>query len=254
MICRILVQRFTNQGWTCSWWLPLVLANAARLARTLFCESLYLASLLPATCLIAAAAAPDEKLVSGPQKGTNLPGPCEVFNINGTAYKGRFHCPVLEHGFDPGVIIFTSEKGADHAAVKNLVRRLDTFIEGDQESRLHAFMVILSPDFRSSATADGAKGREEIIKEAKTRDALLERLKDRAARMKSMILGCTAAEGPKTYKLNPKAEVTIVFYQQLKVIENYAYPPDKMTQDDADAIFTKIQTTLAEAKKRPAKK
>ena len=214
-------------------------------------------ALLLTLFLISAATGQDEdkKFMSGPQKGEDLPGPCEVFNINGTEYKGRFHCLVCEYGFDPVVMIFTTEpKAGEDAVLTSLVRRLDASIEQNQEARLHAFMVVLSPQFRSSAIDSKAQERADIIKETDARNELLKRLENRATAMKSVILGVTGAEGPKIYKLNPKAELTVVFYKQLKVVENYTYQPGKMTQDDVDSIIDKVEKTLKAAKKRPEKK
>jgi len=208
--------------------------------------------MLPALGLslcVSAAAVGQEGLVSGPQKDTNLPGPCEVFNINGDVYKDRFHCQVCEHGFDPGVMVFAKEPlpGRD-AAFNGLARGLEKAIAENKEFRLHAFMAVLSPQFRSSVTGDGAKDREEIIKEVKAREELLARLRDRAAKleMKQVILGCTTAAGPKTYDLNPRAEVTIIFYQKLRVIENYAFGPGEMTQEHVDMIVANVTKKLRE--------
>ena len=50
-----------------------------------------------------------EKLVSGPQKGATLPGPCDVYVFNGSKGKGRYHCPVCEFGNDPVLLAFVHE-------------------------------------------------------------------------------------------------------------------------------------------------
>jgi hypothetical protein len=197
----------------------------------------------------------DKKLVSGPQKGTYLPGPCEVFNINGTKHKDRFHCLVCDYSFDPVVMVFAREsKGADNVALDSLMRRLDASLEQNADSNLRAFTVILSPDFRSSATGEGAQDRQKIIDETLKRDQLLERLRNRASKLKSLILACTVAEGPKSYNLDPGAEVTVVFYKELKVLENYSYAPAKMTEEDVDMIIDKVEKTLKDAMKRPTNK
>jgi hypothetical protein len=221
-----------------------------------------LPSLLLAIFLITTASGQDaeKNLVSGPQDGAALPGPCEVFNINNGDYKKRFHCLVCEYGTAPVVMIFTKEPRAGEDGVFNdLIRRLDAAMEQNQESRLHAFAVVLSSDFRTSATEEPGKeddkvDREKLKKDAEIRDELLKRLDDRASSMKSVVLACTVAEGPKSYNLNPKAEVTVVFYEKLKVIKNFASPAGKMTQEDVDAIIDRVEKTLKESKKRPAKK
>lgn len=220
-----------------------------------------LPTLLLVIGLIAAATGQDtdKNLKSGPQDGAALPGPCEVFNINGE-YKDRFHCLVCEYGSAPVVMVFTKEpRPGEDGVFSALIRRLEAAVEQNQESRLRAFAVVLSTDFRSSATEEAGKeqekiDREKILAETETRKKLIERLQDRASGMKSVILACTVADGPKTYGLDPRAEVTVVFYQKLKVVKNYAYPAGKMTQEDVDAIIENVEKTLKESKKRPAKK
>ena len=55
-------------------------------------------------------------------------------------------------------------------------------------------------------------------------------------------------EGPKDYKIDPKTEVTVLFYDRLKVVANWSFEPGKMTEADADAILKRVDEALGKAK------
>jgi len=197
----------------------------------------------------------EEKFISGPQVDSPLPGPCEVFNINGPIGMGRYHCLVCEYSADPVVMIFAREpaEGKD-GPLNSLIQKLEEAIPKNDKSQLHAFVVFLSPGARSSATEKKIEDTDKLVEEAAAREALHARLKARAKDLKSVVIACTIPEGPKKYNINPRADVTVVFYKKLKVLDNYAFTEGKMSDDDAAMIVDKVEKTLRDAKKKPAKK
>lgn len=201
---------------------------------------------------------PDEKFISGPQVGAFLPGPCEVFNINGQS-KGRPHCLVCEYGADPVVAIFATEpaEGKD-GPLSVLLQKLDEAIPRQDEFKLRGFIVFVSPAARPNPVVkkddDGDKLSDELAEQAAAREALHKRLTARADKLKSVVVACAVPDLVKAYKLHPKAETTVLFYRKLKVIENYAFQADMMTDEDAARIVEKIEKTLRDSKKRPMKK
>lgn len=200
----------------------------------------------------------DEKFVSGPQVGAFLPGPCEVFNINGES-KGRPHCLVCEYGAFPVVAIFATEPadGKD-GPLTALLQKLEEAIPRQDEFKLRGFVIFVSPAARPNPVVkkddDGDKLSEELADQAAAREALHARLTARAEKLKSVVVACAVPDAVKAYKLHPKAQTTVLFYRKLKVIDNYAFQADMMTEEDAAKIVEKVEKTLRDSKKRPMKK
>lgn len=72
------------------------------------------------------------------------------------------------------------------------------------------------------------------------RAALEKRLEERADKLKNVVVGYVLADGPKDYKINAKAEVTVLFYQRHKVLANFAYAAGQMTQADVGKMIKTI--------------
>jgi len=204
-----------------------------------------------------------DAFVSGPQPGTILPGPFDVFNINGGRAKGRYHCLVCEYGLNPVVLVFTKEpaEGKD-AALKDLLKKLDEAVDNHAASYLASFVVFLSPDGRSSATEDKIEDTDKLVEEATRRQALITRLKalayedpgtEEKPRYKNVVLSFSPMEGPKRYELNPRAEATILFYEKHKVLANFSFEDGKFTADQVDPVLKVVDGALS-AKRRKAKK
>lgn len=196
----------------------------------------------------------DSKLQSGIQVGEVLPGPFDSFNINGTKGKGRQHCLVCQHGLNPVVMVFAREpaEGKD-APLTSLLAKLDEAVSRHGEDHyLGSFVVFLSPDAQNSATNTAEKDTKKIADEAIARDALIKRLEDRAEKVKNVVIACYPAEGPKGYNVNPKTEVTVLFYIKHKVLANFTFAEGKLTEADVDRIVKTVDDTFA--KKKTAKK
>lgn len=195
----------------------------------------------------------EEKFASGPQAGKILPGPFEALNINGKKAKGRQHCLVCENGLYPVVMVFVKEPadGKDDL-VNNFLAKLDEALKEHQEVYLGSFVVFLSPAARSSANNDKEEDSKKLVEEAEARETYLKKLAERADKVKNVVLACMPPEGPKDYKLNPKAEVTIVFYQKLKVLANWAYPEGKFGDEEIDKVMKTVNEVLGEGKKKEA--
>jgi hypothetical protein len=193
----------------------------------------------------------EAKLQSGPKKGDFIPKPFECFNINGPA-KGRPHCLVCKFALYPAVLIFAKEpmEGKDKEFTE-LLAKLDETAEKFEERNFLAGVVILSPDARDSTNNAGETKVEDILTEAVKREKLVKGLTARAEKLKHVILATYPLEGPKDFKLNPKAEITVLFYERLKVIENYAYAPGAMESQDVDKMVERIREALP-LKKKPA--
>jgi len=186
------------------------------------------------------------KIPSGPKVKSLLKAPFDSYNLNGQA-KGRYHCLVCEFGQRPSVLVFVreGEKGKDDA-VDTLMLALDKLAaEYKEEGRdLKAGVVFLSPDAHSSATQPELKESKKLVEEAARFEDLTKRLAKRAEGLKHVVVSCFPDAGPKKYDLSPKAEVTAVVYDRLKVKGNFAYGPGQLRADDVETIVRAVREMM----------
>lgn len=160
---------------------------------------------------------------------------------------GRQHCLVCEHRLFPVVLVFVREPAGDleeDGPILHLLSKLDGAMARHEASYLKAAGIFLSPDAQSSATREGKKDAKELVEEARLRDVLMAKLHRRADKLNHVELACFPAEGPAGYKIDPDAEVTIVFFNSLKVVASHAYPKGKMTKEDADRFVEEVDKTI----------
>ena len=206
-----------------------------------------------AVVLSLAAAAAQESLKSGPQPGTLLPAPFDALNINGKVAEGRQHCLICQNALHPAVLVFAKEPSEkSEKPLTDLMANLDNLMQKHQRDALGGFVVFLSPDSRSSVTIGerDATSTEDLLEEATKRNELVDRLKKRTEPLKNVVAAAYPLAGPKGYNINPKADVTVIFFSRLKVIANWSFEEDKMTEKDVGAITKKVDETLEEARKK----
>src|SRR5258708_3724640 len=167
---------------------------------------------------------------SGPKEGAFLPKPFSCYNFNG-AHKGKFHCLVCDYALNPVVLIFAREpdEGKD-AALNALLKRLDDAANEFKKHQFRAAVVFLSADAQSSATNPAETDPKKLVEEAKNREALYARLAERAAGFKGVDDAVFPAPGPKDYGLDAKADVSVVFYNKLRVVASRAFAPGKLSE------------------------
>ncbi len=161
----------------------------------------------------------DADLKSGPQVGESIPGPFHFPNVNG-AYTGNPHCLVCEYGLRPVVAVFARSVPETGKPLDNLLKKLDETVAKNQASEFRGFAVFLSQDF----TADD------------TRKTLVQSLENVAKDLKSIIVCMGGPEGPEKYNINKDAEVTVLLYRNHKVVANFAFDKDKLTDKDGAVI------------------
>lgn len=186
------------------------------------------------------------KPAAGIKPGNIIPGSFEAFNVNGPA-KGRPHCLVCQFGLDPTVLIFTKEpaEGKDDA-LNELIKKLDETAKDFEERNFSAGVIVISPDGQDSTTNANENDARKLIDEAVKRDKLTKRLEKRAESLKDVIIAFVA-EAPKKYDL--KADVTVLYYERMKVINNWEFA-DGMKMEDVDAIVKRVRDTLPAKKKK----
>jgi hypothetical protein len=188
------------------------------------------------------AAQDEEKAKSGPKEGTFVPAPFECYNVNGEA-KGRMHCLVCEFALYPSVLVFVKEPAAGKdKSLNDLITQLDATAQEFRDRQFSVGAVFLSPDARDSTNSVENQSAK-ILEEAAAREKLVKRLEERVEnlKLKQVVVASYLPPGPKGYDFDPKAEITVLFYERLKIIKNWSYQADKMQADDVAQIVTRIR-------------
>lgn len=196
----------------------------------------------------------EEKLVSGPKAKAYVPAPFECLNVTGPS-KGRPSCLVCRFALSPSVLIFAKEpaEGKDEA-FNDLLKQLDDVATEFDFRNFSVGVVILSPDARDSTNNVDEKDPKKLIDETIKREKLVERINKRAEPLKNVIFACHLPEGPKKWDLNPKAEMTVMYYERVKIVENWAFGPGALKEEDVKTIVAKVRAELPLKKKRTEEK
>jgi hypothetical protein len=144
-------------------------------------------SVLPGFILLSVAGSllsqPAEKLKSGPQPGSVLPGPFAALNVNGEA-KGRPRCLVTFFGPAPTVMVFARESAeGKEGALAELLKKLDAFVAQHRDRELRAGVVFLSSDARGTGNPE-EQDQAKLVEEAQARESLIQRLEPRVKDLK----------------------------------------------------------------------
>ena len=190
-----------------------------------------------------------EKLVSGPKPGDYVPAPFECLNVSGPS-KGRPSCLVCRFALSPSVLIFAKEPmdGKDEA-FNELLKQLDEAALDFDYRNFSVGVIILSPEARDSTNNVEEKDTKKLIDETVKREMLVERLTKRAEPVKNVLFACHLPEGPKKYAIHPKAELTIVYYDRMKITDNWTFGAEGLKDEDVKAIVKRVRETLPLKKK-----
>jgi hypothetical protein len=159
-------------------------------------------------------------LKSGPQVGEELTGgPFHPLNCNGKS-AGKKNCLYCENGQAPVAMIFAREPSAN---LTKLIKKLDDACVKNKSASMGSFVVFLSDD-----EGLGTK----LKKIAKDQD------------LKKVILSIDNPAGPKGYKVNKAADITVVLYVAHTAKANYAFRKNGMTANDINAIVKDLPKIL----------
>jgi hypothetical protein len=203
-------------------------------------------------CLTAGELRAGGDLKSGPQAGALLPGSFQPFNLNGKIGKERYHCLVCEYHLKPTVLIFAREKTAlKNAALADLLQKLEAAVERHQEAYLHAFIVFLSPDARTSVTDPKTEDPNRLVVDSARWEELLARLRPLADKLKNVVVAVYPAAGPTDYNLARDADVTVILYRRHQVVANFAFAEGKLNQAEVEQIMQAVDTMVRTTRKGP---
>jgi hypothetical protein len=163
--------------------------------------------------------------------GSDLPGPFHPYNVTGPN-KGRYHCLVSEHGLDPVVIVFVRNLEAEdpNGPTMELLTQLDLAIEKNPKARIAAFAVSLSD---SLPEVVGASVMSDV-----ERKQLAGKLEDLAGArsLKYVVLTLAGKDDVEKYRLDDKADVTVVLANKYRVVNAYSLKKDQVKGKSNDIL------------------
>ena len=151
-----------------------------------------LAALFVASVGFAVAA---EKIQSGLEKGTGVPA-FNVKDVTGPNKDGDELCYRCRYGAQPVVTIFAKEMTDEVAA---LTKELDGVVAKNRDQKMAGFVVLLTDNAEKGAASLKAAAEKNKIEQL------------------PLTISSDGAGGPKGYKLNPKADVTVMMWVEGKV-------------------------------------
>jgi hypothetical protein len=164
-----------------------------------------------------------DELKSGPQPGESIPGPFHYLNVNGP-HAGNPHCLVCEFGLQPVVLIFVRDIPTDKSPITDLFQKLDEAVDRHKNAELRGGVVVLNDDF----------AKEESRKD------LLRKLATASKDLRHVVIAVDSAAGPDQYKISKDADVTVLVYNKHRVVGNFAFAKDKLTDKDVTAIMAAV--------------
>jgi hypothetical protein len=180
--------------------------------------------------------------------GKNLPGPFHPYNVTGP-HKDRFHCLISEHGLDPMAMIFS--KNVDFSdPLPNLLKRLDTAIDKNPNTRLGAFVVFL-PDGLPDVVGSSDKDQKANTKNDDARLELVKKIEAFGSdnKLKHVVLCLDNKSDVAKYELSDENLVTIVLYAKLKVVAVHALAKSDFTEAAIDKIMADVAEKLGAKRK-----
>ncbi|WP_164102361.1 hypothetical protein [Candidatus Laterigemmans baculatus] len=188
------------------------------MVRTLFAASL--AGLLTIAAVSAGAA---EKAADGLKKGDPI-GAFYVTKVAGAAddgvEKGQQLCYRCKYGSRPMVMVFARETGGK---VNELVTQLDQAVEQNKDAQLRGFLTLIG-DKKENLT----KHAEKVATTTKSKNF-------------PIVVAEDTENGPNSYQLDPKAEVTVVIASDGEVISRHS---SKAAELDVAAVMNEVKTML----------
>jgi hypothetical protein len=175
------------------------------------------------------------------KEGADLPGPLRPYNVANGKHEGQYHCPLCDHGLNPGVLIFVKNMDFNNEnrwkPLQALLKQLDTFIAETPRARLKAMAI-----FHDEAIKD-------VVTEDDARRARADELRRQKGDLAHVVLALDSL--PNLQKANwdlpPDADVFLVFYDQLKAVKLQK----GLTEADVAKVMAEIKGKLTPA---PAKK
>ena len=186
------------------------------------------------------------------QPSTKIPQSFEAHIFNGK-FENRFHDVVSGNDYFPTVLLFVNKLPGEgkEAPLKNLLTKLEELIDKYQPmdqypeaANFSAYAVFLDPAAQASLTKEDVKDPAALVKEATDRRALYAKMVEWAKPLKKVVIGTCVPESVDKYKLNPEAELTMLYYESFNVLDNWAYADGKFAEENIGPIIAKVDERL----------
>lgn len=155
-----------------------------------------------------------EKFVSGPQVGADVPGPFHPLNVTG-AGAGKKKCLYCAFQDAPVAVVFARDLTPQ---VASLIKQIDA--ANVKNKNMGSFAVFCSDDEKLADKLREFAGKEKI---------------------ESTILSIDNPTGPKAYNISKDADVTVIFYNEYKVESNHAFRKGELT----DTVVPKVAADVS---------
>jgi hypothetical protein len=160
------------------------------------------------------------ELKSGPQKGEEI-GAYEVVKVAGNPHDdvkvGDQLCYRCKLGNRPMVMVFARKTDKNLA---QFIKELDKVVAKNEKAKLAAFVALIGTKEEDKAKATG----EKLIKETEASNIAVVTAKDQP-------------NGPENYKLDPKADITVLVCVKGEVHANHALSADGLNAKTTKAII-----------------
>jgi hypothetical protein len=166
-----------------------------------------------------AVAAKAETIKSGPQVGEDLAGPFHPLNVTGEK-AGEKNCLYCSNGGNPVAMIFARSVSDD---LGKLCKQIESCCDKNAGCKMGSFVVVCTEE----------EGTDAKLKQlAKDND------------LKKVVLSIDNPAGPKGYKVNKDADITVVLYVDRNVKANFAYKKGEMKDKDIEEIVKAVPKIL----------
>lgn len=181
----------------------------------------------PSQASAVAPAGTPEKAAQGIKVGQAIPGPFFPYNLTGNR-ETSYACPVTAFEDNPCILVFVplGEEGSD--TVKKLFTELDGALTRYKRDNLRAFVTIVEPKI------DGP-----IYQKDDERNAAADKLKAWIASLmvKSLNFGLDSAQGVKDWGIATDKGITIVLYQNYKVLGTQTIMAADLSDEKINALM-----------------
>jgi hypothetical protein len=188
----------------------------------------------------------DKPLEAGLRPGKDeIGGPFRPYNVTGKEkHRGKFHSLISEYGLDPVILVFVRGVEAKPGeAVSDLLQKLDALAAKNERLRLGVVVIFLSEEIKDLVGEDGKRDDEAA------------RVLDRAGKLDHVAAALDVpADVTDAYKLNNKAEVTVMLYNKLRVETNRAFAAGALNEAAVGQVLEEINAKLDALKGKSAKK
>ncbi|MBC8117656.1 MAG: hypothetical protein H7062_24970 [Candidatus Saccharimonas sp.] len=162
-----------------------------------------------------------EKIESGLEKGTGVPA-FNVKDVTGPNKDGDELCYRCRYGAQPVVTIFAKEMTDEVAA---LTKALDGVVAKNRDQKMAGFVVLMTDNAEKGAASLKAAAEKNKIEQLP-------------------LTTFDGTEGPKGYKINPKADITVMMWVESKVKVSQGFVKGDLSKEAIAKLVSETKQIL----------